>query len=349
MKRLSLAALAALLIAGCGTSHTRATAPVNGPTGPTGATAATGPIGPTRPPFTCHPKVPAQAGECIRQQEEYEGKTPAHPQTLRGTLPLSAFGSAGIDISVWQGVPNFLQARAAGLRFVIVQTNDGAHRNSVFFAQVRAIRSVGLPWGFYTFTEAYSGASQASIAVSMASGQGATLGGWSDVEVPGSYGHACEYVNYVRAHGYRIAGKYSSPGLVEGGACAGYDWPAIWGGGRAYPLRGYSQSATVVRQNCGTCRFNGVGGEVDRDEDLGLLALIAPPAPTHAQVVARWHRELKVHQRIRSELHVLIERHKCRPGQHATPASYHTVCAYWLVRGQVQVQIILAFHRKGIW
>ena len=336
-KRLATVIVALLVTpfaAACGTS-TRATAP----TGPSGVT------GPA--PFVCHPKVPAQAGECIRQQEEAEGKTPAQPSpTLRGTLPLGAFGSAGIDISVWQGVPNFLQARAAGLRFVIVQTNDGAHRNSVFFAQVRAIRSVGLPWGFYTFTEAYSGASQAAVAVSMASGQGATLGGWSDVEVPGSYSHACEYVNYVRAHGYRIAGKYSSPGLVEGGACAGYDWPAKWGGGRAYPLSGYSQSATVVRQNCGTCRLSGVGGEVDRDEDLGLLALVKPPGPTHAELQAKLYRLYGLRTALRTDL----ARHNCRSiPLKAKPPSYRKTCLHWLGYGQLVNREITALHERGIY
>jgi hypothetical protein len=365
MKSILVAACAVLSIVGCGSQHSAspgASRSLPAPPQPApfvcrhkvpghplkGCEPSSLPI--PQPQTTCHHRVPAQAGECIRQRFGVRRGTPLKSF---GLLPLGAFHATGIDISVYQGVPSFFQARLAGLRLVIVQTNDGFHRNPSFYAQVRAIRGAGLPWGFYTFTEAFSGATQAAIAVQMAAGQGATLGAWTDVEVPGSYGYACEYVNYARVHGYRIVGKYSSPGLVEGGACIGYDWPAEWSGG-SYPLRGYSYAQTVVRQNCGTCRFSGVSGEVDRDEDLGLLAL-AKPGPTHAEVVARWHRELKAHAKLRRELHGLIEAHRCRLDKrghgHEIPRTHRQweECRTWIAHGQLEITIERSFHQKGIW
>jgi hypothetical protein len=328
MKRIALAAVAALMLAGCGSS----------PVTPSHITRSI-PVPPSPAPFLCHPRYPAEAGECIRQQEETEGKHPARPQSeIKGLLPLATFGKTCIDISKYQGIPNFFQARLAGLRCVIVQANDGNYRNPLFDAQARAIRGAGLPFGIYTFTEAFSGARQAAIAVSMAIGQGATLGAWSDVEVPGSYRHACEYVNYAQAHGFRIAGKYSSPGLVEGGACSGYDWPAEWGGGRAYPLRGYTLSQTVMRQDCGTCRYGGVSGEVDLDEDLGLLALAKPPVPPTPPSVLRERlaRDRAVHRHYL----ILVERHRCRLDRrghgHEIPRTHSQwrLCRGWIEEGQ---------------
>ena len=290
----------------------------------------------------CAHKDPAQAGECLKQEQRAKGYRP----TMR-VPATSTSAPQGVDISNWQGVPSLGTARANGIRFVIIQTNAGAFRNPFYWLQAADARNAGLPFGTYTFIEpSMGGSTQANISAAVRKGSGASLGMWADAEVGGAYEQACPYTSTAPSN---IVGVYSSNGNWPGYRCKGYDWPANWGGGSATPLPGYTSSATKVRQWCGTCRFPGFSGEVDRDESLGLLSLVNPPGPTHAEVVARWHRELNAHYRLRAALHVLIERHKCRPGQHATPASYHTVCVYWLVRGQVQVRIILAFHRKGIY
>jgi hypothetical protein len=287
-----------------------------------GGCAATSSPPATRPaPFVCHPKAPAQMGECVRQQFEAEGKTPVQP-----SLTFGAARAQCVDVSVWNGVPNF---KAAGVRCVIIQTNDGGSRNSLFYAQVAAAKRAEIPWGVYTFTEAnMSGASQAAIALSMSNGRGRSAGVWTDVETPGSYSRACEYINYALAHGVHIAGKYSAPGLVEGAACQGYDWPAEWGYGRAYPLPGYSQARTIIRQNCGTCHLSGFSGQVDRDEDLGLLVLAHPPtpAPKPSRVALL---------RLRTALRALLTRHRCRIKPYHGRGKYHRLCARWLRAGAV--------------
>src|ERR1035438_2632137 len=116
--RALLLTLAATLLAGCGTKST-----------------VTAPTTTTPAPFVCHPKIPTPAGECIRQQLEAEGKTPARP-----LLTLTAPRAQCVDVSVWNGVPNF-----SGVRCVIIQTNDGGIHNSLFYAQVAAAKHAGVP------------------------------------------------------------------------------------------------------------------------------------------------------------------------------------------------------------
>ena len=268
-------------------------------------------------PFVCHPRVPAAAGECVKQQLESEGKIPS-----KLTTPLGVARPQCADISIWQGVPNL---RAAGLRCVIIQTNDGGVRNSLFYAQVAAAKRAGIPWGVYTYmAPGESAGSQLSIALSMSNGRGRTLGVWSDAEQSGAYEHACSYTAGARTAGVHIYGVYSSPGLWPGYRCDGWVWSAEWGGGSAYPLPGYPQSAVILRQWCGTCRLSGFSGEVDRDEALGILRLAhpAPPKPSRAALLRR-----------RAVLRALLTRHRCRPPLHARPKSYHSLCSRWLRLG----------------
>jgi hypothetical protein len=322
-----LALLAALFVVGCGKTVTSPTsAPVKTPA-----------------PFVCHPQVPAQMGECIREQLAAKGVALVSPM-----LAGRPGGAQCVDISVYQGVPNF---RASGVRCVIIQTNDGGFRNSLFLEQVRAAKRAGIPWGVYSFlAPGVSGEAQVNLALAMSNGLGRTLGVWADAEVSGSYEHACAYTARARALHVNVFGVYSSPGLWPGYHCIGAVWPAEWGSGAAYPLPGYPRSAILFRQWCGTCSLSGIGS-VDRDENLGLLTF-AHSAPTPAQQHARWKRELDVAYVLRNELHVDIDRHHCRLSAptfgHAKPPSYHTLCARWLAHGQVEVQRIKAFHAKGV-
>jgi hypothetical protein len=309
--RLLLAILIAVLLAGCGNSP-RATAPTTTITSPA--------------PFACHPKVPTPAGECVRQQLEAEDKTPARPLlTLTGRAPAPLC----VDVSVWNGVPNFGAAR---VRCVIIQTNDGQVRNGLFAAQVAAAKRAGIPWGVYTYMAPYEAAGpQFSIALSMSGGQGRTLGVWADAEQTGAYEHACSYTADARAHGVHIYGVYSSPGIYTGGHCDGYAWPAEWGGGIAYPLGGYPSSAIILRQNCGTCRLSGFAGEVDRDEALGILGLAKPPAPKPPAPKPNRTRLIAEREALRRDL----TRRRCRVAPYHGRGRYHALCSRWLHEGAV--------------
>lgn len=302
---------------------------------------------PSRTPFVCHLRVPAEAGECIKQELEYGGVVPAAPQKTAGLT----VAPQCVDVSVYQGVPNFT---AGGVRCVIVQTNDGTFENRLFREQVRAAARAHIPWGVYAFlAPGESGEAQANLAYSMSQGLGRSLGIWGDAEVNGAYEHACSFTARLRALHVHLYGIYSSPGLWPGYRCRGLIWPAEWGTGPAYPLSGYPVSAIVLRQWCGTCTLAGFPGEVDRDESLGLISLgMSPPVESPAQERVRWHRELDSHYRLRAELRVLLDRHHCRLGSpwygHAVPRNYHTACGIWLAAGQREARFILTFHAKGI-
>ncbi len=221
----------------------------------------------------CRQRVPAEAGECIKEELEAQGVKPAVPK-LGATFGVR--GAPCVDISVYQGVPDF---RAARVRCVVIQTNDGTLPNQLFRAQVAAARRAGVPWGVYAYLEGFSGAQQADTALSMSAGLGRTLGVWGDAEHPSAYPQACSFTSQAHRVAY-IVGVYGSPGTYAGGRCTGYAYPAEWGVGPAYPLPGYPASSVKIRQWCGVCLLAGFPGEVDRDEDRGLLALAHPkPKP----------------------------------------------------------------------
>lgn len=231
MRRFALAALAALFVAGCGTtSHPRAVAP------------------------ECHPRTPPAAGECIATHFGI------HRPTAVG------LGAECADISVYQGYrPNL-----SGLRCVIIQSNYGLHQAPALYSQIRDANEHHIPWGAYTFMEGYAGNSEADLAVRLTDGHNRTLGVWGDAEINAAYSQACRYADTAKAAAF-IAGIYSSPGIYGGGHCQGYLWPAEWGRSTPYPFAGYPSSAIKLHQFCGTCHWNGV--EIDLDRDYGVIAL----------------------------------------------------------------------------
>lgn len=213
--------------------------------------------------FVCHPRMPAAAGECAKQQLRAEHKAVGEPRVLArlGAPPRC------VDVSRWNGVPNF---RSAGARCVIIQTNEGQVRNVLFDQQVAAARRAGIPWGTYTYLDGESGAAQEHVAAGMAAGKGRTLGVWADAEITEAYPQVCSYLDEAARHAATV-GAYDAVGLWPGIRCVGFSWPAEWGTALAVPLPGYPRSSVLLRQNCGTCRLAGFSGEVDVDEALGVL------------------------------------------------------------------------------
>jgi Glycosyl hydrolases family 25 len=269
----------------------------------------------------CNAPVPAHMGECVQQRF--------------GLAPGVSTLAHGWDISVYQGTPSF----PASLRFVYNQVGDGtSYRDPNFSASCAREKRQGIKCGAYLFVRPGDAAGQAAV-IRYVLAQ-TDLPPALDVEVPGAYGELCLIAHDLHV---LIVVAYTAPGLWPGGATCGTRlWAAEWGTA-GYAFAGWS--SYVAQQTCGTCG-------VDEDSDHGLLALVHP-APTHAQVLARWHRELDAHYRLRAELHGDIDRHHCRLGKpwygHATPSSYHTVCGDWLEHGEREVRIINAFHQKGVW
>jgi GH25 family lysozyme M1 (1,4-beta-N-acetylmuramidase) len=99
--------------------------------------------------------------------------------------------------------------------------------------------------------------------------------------------------------------------------------------------------------------FNGVSTTDMSRLEVPASAFTGSTAPTRAQTVARWHRELNTHYTLRAELHSDIDRHHCRLTPptlgHAKPPKYHTLCGRWLQHGHEEARTISAFHAKNIY
>lgn len=59
--------------------------------------------------------------------------------------------------------------------------------------------------------------------------------------------------------------------------------------------------------------------------------------------------ELNALYRQRKKVRALIVKHACRPGQHAKPRRYHTVCGYWLHEETALEKKIRAFHAQHVY
>lgn len=244
----------------------------------------------TPPVFVCHHKEPAQMGECIRQELE------AHPKALTLAPPTASLRAQGVDISRWQPHPRFRELRAEGISFVIVQAADNDHESNPFLVeQVRGAHAAGLKVGVYVFAEGASSTSQgAALIVAVRPIRSLiSLGAFVDAEVSPAYARACGIAS-VLSHSFFVVGVYGSPGTYRGGRCVGVQWPAEWGFGRATPLPSYPSSSIRLRQWCGTCRLGGNDGEIDRDEDLGVIALSHVETPEQKTSRVKREREARL-------------------------------------------------------
>jgi hypothetical protein len=137
----------------------------------------------------------------------------------------------------------------------------------------------------------------------------------------------------VNAYGSYYALKYlCAHGLVGHTSWQTYAWSAgQWLPASCAPLEQYLNDSSV---------------DYDR--------AIAPdygqwPAPA-AAVASRASklRALRAHRALRKQLHGLIEKHHCRPGDHAQPRSYHAVCGRWIKHGGQEVALIRRLEHEGI-
>jgi hypothetical protein len=276
-------------------------------------------------------------GECIRQELETGGRE-IEPQASPPPAKIGAsFHTQGIDISRWQPHPDFRELYREGIRFVIVQGADNDHASNPFFdSQVRSAHEAGMQVGVYVFAEGAFGTYQANALISAAARERSriSLGAFVDTEVGSAYGQACTIATALKRSFY-LVGVYGSPGTYRGGRCVGFVWPAEWGSGAPYALSGYPASAIVLRQWCGTCYLSGNSGQIDRDEDRGLLALAKPTPP-------KPKRSLDAAYKLRRKLRADLTRHHCRqPPWHVSVGlsgrpngHYEHVCHVWLKEGR---------------
>lgn len=145
-----------------------------------------------------------------------------------------------IDVSSYQGVPNFAAIKAAhpGLSGVIIKATEGnwEFTNPSFDAQVAAAKAAGLAIGFYTFIHpGIAGTSDAQLFLNRIAGLDPELGVWLDCEVsdgvPESVmlGRLLEDAKYIEAHypmkcGFYTAGWWWNPNV---GLADMSGWP-LW-------------------------------------------------------------------------------------------------------------------------
>ncbi len=288
----------------------------------------------------CAPAVPARMGLCIERR--YGAVAPA--------LKRVGFQRAnGLDISTYQGSPDFATAHANGIRFTWNQSNDGlGFYDPNFIANWCAEKRHGIIPGAYIF-ERGNGYSEGQLlarrilAARSACGGGSELPPLLDAEVSGAYEATASAAAGVRSilGNVRVA-AYTSPGLWAG-CCrdATVLDEAIWWSGGGYNFGGWP--GWVAQQFCGTCYFPGVGGQVDLQSDHGVLALVKPPcagACERAALKARLYRDYRQRNALRGAIRGVraqLALHKCRTrhGRHA-----YRRCPDLKRKGD-------AYHRRG--
>lgn len=88
----------------------------------------------------------------------------------------------GVDVSGYQGQPDWAQVKAAGIRFAIISGGDGGHANWERDAQVAGARAVGLYYEMYHYCRLHLSPEQqaAYCRQTIAAGGGGRL--WLDME-----------------------------------------------------------------------------------------------------------------------------------------------------------------------
>ena len=297
---------------------------------------------------TCVTKLPPKGGECVRQ---YEAEHTLGEFENRATVTSNP---QGVDVSQWQGYPEWGVAKRSGLKFVYNQASYGVNREPAFATNTIRERADHIAHGAYVYV--YPGCSNPATVASVLVGAIKEAGGFDslppaiDQENDGCYSFStaisawdCQLANDIRHDdGWSEVLLYTSPGLWPGGTnCGDYLWLADWGGFRLPS----SWSSAIAQQYCGNgCTFPGVSGFVDRDVSLGLLAIgrqpVKPkPTPTTLK------RELYADYKVRNEVESLQVKHHCLTKP--TPANYRRACQVWkpqLKRVEEQIKALHARH-----
>lgn len=345
-----LAPFAAMIAVGCGGA-------------PAATHTTTAPAKLLRGPATCVPGAgTGTMGACTPNPSPSEQR-----QSLR---PKASSAPAGLipDVSEYQGHPNWAAAKDH-IVGAIVRIEDASvgSPDRDFYWNMAALTHLHIWHATYWFIRpsgCYQQGLRAAALVKSAVGglQGPIVG---DAEVPLPYACPQQFTEGAeRGTGWKLRVLYASRGAYPGGAHAGaVAWDAAYGPSAECIWPGCHLVAWQYTDGVyGPYPHSTPAGSGDISRDYGLTKLTfhhAPsPAERHAAKVRALHivqHELATAVAARRVYHVLIDRHHCRPGQHAVPSSYHTVCGYWLTKGGEAVaaetttrKAILKYHREGV-
>jgi hypothetical protein len=136
----------------------------------------------------------------------------------------------GIDLSHWQGHPNFAEVKAAGYEFAILKAGEGAgYLDGSFYESVGNAAGVGLIVGAYYFAQPgqSDGVTQAEAFLRILSRTKLVSNAWLDIEVsaglsPAALAHWCDgFLSTLRAGFHGKVGAYSGQSYSSelGGSC----------------------------------------------------------------------------------------------------------------------------------
>lgn len=353
-----------VVVAGCGKS----VAPPPSPPKPIPAKP-----GAVAPPAGEAPScTPAEQREVQAGHGELGSCAPKKAEVVATTAfaSLTSSGATGPDVSNNDPLYNWQAVRAHGHPFGYLKTIQGtAFVDATAAGMARAARAAGVVPGGYDFLEVCRVSSAGEARLFAARLKAIGLVGHAFVPVGDAEWPLRAPCSAQEARGWLTSWSSTVHSLTG-------RWPAFYTGAwwwnpnvgcwrPAHALRwvsGYT-SRQALTVPCGwggvdlwqytSAGFNGVSvSDMSRLEVPGG-AFTGSAAPTHAQTVARWHRELDAHYVLRARLHGDIDNRHCRPGPpwfgHARPPKYHSLCVRWLAHGGQEVAIIEAFHKKGVY
>ena len=187
-----------------------------------------------------------------------------------------ASGMNGIDVSVHNGKIDFARVKEAGIQFVIVRAGLGKYakqKDARFEENYAGAKAAGIPVGAYWYSYAVTpeeAIEEARVCIEVLKGKQFEFPIWFDQEEKASLdtGKAnCSamvraFCNELEKAGY-FAGLYTSRAFlqthIEDDIKTRYAlWIAEWGDKLNY-------TGTVGIWQTGTCRVNGITGDVDND------------------------------------------------------------------------------------
>ncbi|HEX2569664.1 MAG TPA: glycoside hydrolase family 25 protein [Polyangia bacterium] len=219
------------------------------------------------------------------------GTTPAQTDATddrgaeTGTICNGSVVQYGLDVSYFQGQPNWTSVRNSGRNFALIRHSDGSFLDPERFNNWNNAKAAGMTVGFYQFFRASQDAvSQANLVVQALT----TVGGKGRPNLPavidietydGQSGSTViskvnQWLNYIQANTGRQPTLYTSPGFWGGlgyptPSPLPYLWVAHWG-----------VSCPTVPSPWGRLRFwqysstgsvSGISGAVDLDTYNGSL------------------------------------------------------------------------------
>lgn len=239
--------------------------------------------------------VAAPAPQPVRYVEAY---TPDNPPPEGPPVSLRAVNALGIDVSNYQGTPNWAQVAGSGRQFAYVKATEGvSYLSPALDAQYNGAASAGLSVGLYHFADSTTSPEANADAFSAQVNRlGAVQGhlppcldletGTGDLS-----GWAQRFITRLRSNtGCVRVVVYSSASFFKTQIGESWMdsnialWIASWGTVPGQPS--YLTPRVAIHQYANNGQVSGITGNVDLDFAVWPLSTLVPAAPTAISVAA---------------------------------------------------------------